>query len=146
MIAGCSLSQRRGHPPALPHQTSSSAVYSTGGGDGPRIASAPAILRTAGRVGAESSPGRRRSTLFSPSCCLVSNFMEGWRKVIAFFPTCCSYPYGFLNGKHLLVCHHSPLVPQGIECFLAQLALYLLSELLIGALHDCWHGSIESLA
>jgi hypothetical protein len=41
------------------------------------------------------------------------------RKLVAFFPACCNSPYGFLDGQQLLICHRSPLVPEGIECFLA---------------------------
>ena len=64
----------------------------------------------------------------------------------AFFSAWCDDPREFLDGQHLPLCHRSPLVPQGAECLLAQLGLYLLSELLIGAQHDRRHGRIESLA
>ena len=51
---------------------------------------------------------------------------------------------GFLDGQYQPRCHCSPLIPQGTECFLAQLGLYLLSELLIGVLHNWRHASSKS--
>ena len=63
--------------------------------------------------------GRKTSAARSPG----SRSLLPDRKLMPFFPPCCSYLYVFLNGPHLLVRHRSPLVPQTIECCLAQLAL-----------------------